>query len=451
MENKERLSWNERIAYCIGCVGLIITFFFISTYFLIFLTDTYGITAMAGGMIITIARIWDAINDPMIGVLADRSRSKWGVYRPWLVRFCIPIAFFTGLCFCAPDFDTTMKTVFIAVIYIIFGMLHTCANMPFGILANVMTQDYAERGVLGAARELGSNFGQLIAQNVGAALLAVFCGSGAYTSIGYMKTAWILGAFSIICLLWCAKNVKERVQPTIEKISYKQSMVALFKNKYALIAGLVAFFFMTFLFFRLTWQSYYCIYYLENPALIAPILTAMNLPPIAILFIAPKIIKKFGKRNTMILGGVIIVISGIVFMAAKNSVPMIFVASVIAGVGQSFPLTAVWAALPDAADWGEVKNGIRSPGIIFTYGTFMVKMGQAITAAFAGGILTLIGYDGLAATQTAEAINGLYMANWIMIIIPGILVIIAAIPYALSEAKYEEVRIKLAEKRANSN
>lgn len=447
-KTKNRLGWNERIAYFIGYTGIIITYFYISTYFLFFLTDTYGVSAMAAGLIITLARLWDAVNDPMCGVLTDRTRSKIGSYRPWLFGFCIPVAFFCGLCFTAPDFSTTMKTVYIAIIYILFGMAHTCINMPAGTLANVMTQSYQERGVLGVARELGSNVGQLIAQNLGAALLVAFCGTGAYTAAGYAKTGWVLGAISVVLVLYCAIFCKERVEPTVEKVTLKTSLQSLVKNKKALNLGLIGFCFMIFLFFRLSWQVYFCINYLGNPALIAPLLTAMNLPPIAILFVTPWLIKKIGKRNIMILGGAIIIVGGILFAIAQANVTLLYVASIILGIGQALPLTGVWAALPDAADWGEVNNKIHAPAAVYTYGTFMVKLGQAVTAWIAGWILSGIGYDGMAATQAAGVATGIYNANWIMIVVGGLLVILASLPYKLNADEHAKIAAVLEERRA---
>ncbi len=446
-----RLGWNERIAYFVGYTGIIITYFFISTYFLIFLTDTYGIPAFAAGLIITLARFWDAVNDPLIGVLTDRTRSKIGCYRPWLFGFCIPVAFFCGLCFTAPDFGTVMNTLYIAIIYIIFGMLHTCINMPAGTLANTMTTNYSERGVLGAARELGSNVGQLICQNVGAALLVVFCGAGVYTSAGYMKTAWILGAISIPMVLYCAIFVRERVEPEKEKVSFKVSIGSLFKNRKALNLGLVGFCFMLFLFFRLSWHTYFAIYYQGNSWMIAPMLTAMNLPPILILFFVPAIINRVGKKNVMILGGIIIAIGGAIFAIARTNIPLCFVSCVILGVGQAFPLAAVWAALPDAADYGEHKNHVRAPAIVYTYGTFMVKLGQAITALISGWILTAIGYNGALAVQADNVNRGIYMANWIMIVVGGVLVVLTAIPYKLSKEDHEQIMKELEVRRAGGS
>ena len=448
---KDRLGWNERIAYFVGYTGIIITYFFISTYYLFFLTDLYGINAMVGGLIISLARVWDAINDPMCGVLSDRTRTKLGCYRPWLFGFCIPVAFLCGLVFTAPDFSIAMRTVYTTIVYILFGMAHTCINMPAGTLANVMTQSYHERGVLGVARELGSNIGQLIAQNLGAGLVTVFAGAGAVTALCYAKAGWVLGAISVVLVAYCATFCKERVLPAPEgpKVTLGQSLKSLVKNKKALNLGLVGFCFMIFLFFRLSWQVYFCINYLGNPGLIAPLLSAMNLPPIAILFITPWCIKKMGKRNIMLMGGAIIIVGGVLFALAGTNVPMLYVASIILGIGQSFPLTGVWAALPDAADWGEVHNELHAPAIIYTYGSFMVKLGQAVTALVAGWILSGIGYDGTAAVQAAGVANGIYHANWIMIVVGGALVILTALPYKLSDTDHAKLAEILAERRAN--
>ena len=448
--DKGRLGWNERIAYFIGYTGIIITYFFIATYYLYFLTDIYGIGAMVGGLIISLARVWDAINDPMIGVMTDRTRTKLGCYRPWMFGFCAPVALLCGLVFTAPDFSTAMRTVYTTVIYVLFGMAHTCINMPAGTLANVMTTSYKERGILGAAREEGSNIGQLIAQNLGAALVAAFLGAGATAAMAYAKTGWVLGAISVVCVVWCAYFCKERVLPPEggPKVTLGKSLKSLVKNKKALILGLVGFCFMIFLFFRLSWQVYFCVTYLGRPDLIAPLLSAMNLPPIAILFIAPTLMDKFGKKAMMIIGGLIIILGGFLFLIAGSNVPMLYVACIVLGIGQSFPLTAVWSALPDAADWGELHNDLHAPAIIYTYGTFMVKLGQAATALIAGWILAGIGYDGLAEVQTEAASPGIFNANWIMCVVGGILVVLTALPYHLTTEEHTDIIAQLEVKRA---
>ena len=446
-----KLGWNERVAYFIGYTGIIITYFFISTYYLFFLTDIYGVGALVGGSIITFARLWDAVNDPICGWLCDRTRTKLGCYRPWMFGFCIPVAFMCGLVFTAPDFSIAMRTVYTTIVYILFGMAHTAINMPAGTLANVMTTSYSERGILGAARELGSNIGQIICQNLGAALVGIFSAAGVSLAMCYARAGWVLGIISVVMVMWCAAFCKERILPPEGvRVSFGQSLKSLFKNKKALILGLVGFCFMIFLFFRLSWQVYFCINYLGNPGLIAPLLSAMNLPPIPILFIAPLLMKKFGKKAMMIFGGIVIVIGGIMFMGAHTNVPMLYAASIVLGIGQSFPLTAVWASLPDTADWGELHNEVHAPAIIYTYGTFMVKLGQAVTALIAGWILSGIGYDGMAAVQAEGVSQGIYTANWLMIVIGGILVILTALPYHLTKEEHEEIIRQLEARRAES-
>lgn len=443
-----KLPWSERIAYGVGCVGLQLTYMFFTTYFMFYLTDIYGITGTAAGTIMLVARVWDAINDPICGVLADRTRTRIGAYRPWIFTFCVPVVIFGALAFSAPDLPAALKTLYIGAMYILWGMAHTCVNMPFGILANVMTQDYQERALLGSVREIGSNVGQLLSVNLGTLLLGIFCVTEIATSSDYMKTFAVIGLISVVCLVICAALCKERIPLSQEKVSFADSLRHLKGNKYALLLGVVTFMFILFLSFRMSWNVYYCNVYLQNPDLIAPFTSATTLPPIVILFFVPWLTRRLGKRNLMILGGLLIAVSGVVFLAAGQNIALNYTACILAGVGQSFPLAGVWAALPDAADWGEVKTGIRAPGIVFTYGTFMVKLSGAVTGYLAGVLIDMVGYDGLAASQTASAVSGIYWANGIMVLVAGLLTALTAIPYKLDREEFDRVSAQLSQKRS---
>lgn len=442
-----KLSWKERIAYTIGGVGLQTIYMFITTYFMAFMTDTLGIGAGAAGIILVVARIWDGINDPICGVLADKTRTRWGSYRPWIVCGVVPAAVFGTLCFFSPNIAVTGKIIFIAIVYIGFGMSFTAFDMPFGCLANTMTEDYDERSLLGSLREIGSNAGQLIAAQLGGAILGAVCGAGAYTSKGYMLAAGVLSIITVLCLFYCTWHCKERVPMQGDPITFKESFKGLLSNKYALLLGLIVFAFVLFLAFHMSWVYYYAVWYLGNPGLIAPLISCVTAPAIIVLFFTPTIMKVLGKKNTMILGGAILVVAGIMFLAAKTSVTMAYAASIVSGIGQSFPLAVCWACIPDASDVGEAKTGIRCPGILFTYSSFMIKISGAVCGWLASIFLVLMKYDGLATSQTQECINGIYQINAWMVVIPGVLIMVLSLFYRLDRKTVEEATAILAERR----
>ncbi len=438
-----KLSWRERIAYTIGGLGLQTVYMFITTYFQAFMTDTLGIGAGAAGIILVIARIWDGINDPMCGVLADKTRTRWGSYRPWVVGGVIPAAVFGVLCFFSPNAGVTAKIIYIAIVYICFGMSFTAFDMPFGCLANTMTEDYDERGLLGVLREIGSNAGQLVAAQVGGAILGAICGVGAYTSGAYMAAAAVLGAIMVVSLVFCVINCKERVPNQGDPISFKMAFKGLFSNKHALQLGVIVFMFILFLAFHMGWVYYYAVWYLGNPMLIAPLITCVTAPAIVVLFFTAKIMQALGKKNTIILGGAILILAGILFLIGGTSVTMAYAASIVAGIGQSFPLAAVWACIPDAADVGEAATGIRCPGMLFTYTSFMLKVAGALCGGLASLFLVIFGYDGMAAAQTASCVQGIYWVNGLMVAIPGLLIILCTLPYKLDRKAVQEATAKL--------
>lgn len=231
MMEKNKLKFSERIVWAIGqSSGRQFITALVSTYVLVFLTDTFGVPAGAAGVIMTVAAVWDAINDPMMGTLADRTKSRWGTYRPYLLFIPLPLSIVSMLLFAAPDLTTTGKIVYTAVLYICYGMLLTAIEIPYNALLPTMTKDETERNDTISLSTFIASLMILIVSSFTPNLVAVFGGDN--PSKGYVILVGI-GAVLMCVTSWIAfAKCKERY--TVEKTETKsvgESLLTLLKVK----------------------------------------------------------------------------------------------------------------------------------------------------------------------------------------------------------------------------
>jgi sugar (glycoside-pentoside-hexuronide) transporter len=442
MENSEKLSFKERFWYGLGTTGMQYPNFFVNTSLMFFLNIVVGIPALTVGAMFLIARIWDAINDPIMGYIADRTRSRWGSYRPYAFFATIPMGILLYLTFTFPGLGASGKLVWAYITYILFTMANTAGIIPLGSMINVITADYEERGVLGTFREFGSSIGNLTASVIIMGLVGFF-GARVGEAASYSYTSIVLSILCFVILLGTFLNTKERVPPPKETIGFFKAFKAL-KGNGPCFSLFIAFFFVgMFIMMRQMWNMYYVSFYLQNDKMQGLLLMFMALGPFLIMYFLPNLIRKWGKRNMFLLGCVTIVISGIFFLVAQKNTALVIIASFIAGWGQVMTFTAVWSMLPDASDYGAYKNNVKAPGLIYALGNFMFKLSMSLSGMLAGVLLTIINFDQAAKIQTEAVTAGIYWFNGLTIIIFGILGAIAILAYKLTPEKSKEIAAAL--------
>lgn len=444
----EKLSFRERLAYGLGTGGEQFPFYMVNVYLYFFFNTIVGIPAMTVGTIFMVARVWDAINDPMMGIIADRTRTRWGSYRPWAFFATIPMCVLLTLCFAGPNLSTMgAKVAWCAVTYILFGMANTASIIPLGSMLNALTPDYNERAVLGTFREFGSSVGNCLTSIVVPAVVTLGVGIGLGEIHSYTLAAFLMGLLAIVVLGFTFFNTKERVQPE-EQTGFFASFKALKGNTPA-VCIIFFYFFLNFAIIgRQMFNAYYAIYYLGAPALVGTLMTAMALAPFLMMWFVPTLAKKWGKRNYMILGCGFCILSGLIFAVGKTSIAAAYISAFVLGLGQNLTYSGVWATLPDCADYGEYKNGVHAPGFIFSVAQFGMKLAMSLVSVIVSAVLTSVGFVETATEQTAGALNGIYMFNWISIAGFCVLSLLCLIPYKLTESKMDEVREELAKRRA---
>lgn len=438
------------ICYGFGDLASQFVWTFVGSYLTIYYTDIVGLAPAIVSVIMMGARIWDAINDPMMGAIAERTRSKFGRFRPYIAFGCPFLAIFAVLTFTNPfGGGSAAGAIWAAVTYIIAGMLYTLVNIPYAALSGVMTEDANQRNKINTSRNIGMNLGMVIVNALSAGLALRFSGEGAEVANGhgYMMTALIYAIISIPLFLIVFATAKEKVQPMhgTQAFSFKDTVNNLVRNKYLMIITLIMLLQMTAFMGRIAATSYYVIYCLGSFTMIALIMTIPSLGGIIGSFFVPFFAKRFGKR-AVLMGSMLIQAVGllVIYFAPFDNITMVLVGCWIFGLfNVGFPMTLSMVA--DSVDYMELKTGIRTDGTAYaTYG-LATKVGNAIGGSI--GVLLLAAFGYVAnAEQTAEAMNGI---NIVVNLIPAILFILGAaacLLWDMSDKDADEIREKLKAK-----
>lgn len=451
MKEVKKASKIAIICYGFGDLASQLVWTFVGSYLTIFYTDIVGLAPVAISTIMLIARIWDAINDPMMGAIAERTRSKWGRFRPYIAFGCPFLAIFSVLTFANPfSGSSTAGVIWAAVTYIIAGMLYTLVNIPYGALGQVMTQDANQRNVLNSSRNIGMQIGMILVNAISAPLALKLSGDGAKVANGhgYLLVAVIYAIISIPLFMITFKTSKELVIPKgkPEKFSFKKTVENLVKNKYLMLITLIMILIMTAFMGRMAVVTYYVIYCLGSYSLIGVIMTIPSIGGIIISFFVPTLAKKLGKRNVLVISCVLMGIALlIIYLAPFDNLVQVILGSTLFGIANmGSPISLSMVA--DSVDYMEFKTGVRTDGTAYaTYG-LATKIGNAIGGAAGVMLLSVFGYVANA-EQTASAMRGI---NTLVNLIPAIIFFVAAVIcffWKMTDKQADEIRTKLIEKR----
>ena len=444
------------ICYGFGDLASQFVWTFVGTYLTVFYTEVVGIAPAAVAAILLGARIWDAFNDPMMGALAERTRSRFGRFRPYIAFGSPILAIFAVLTFTNPfEGSSTAGVIWAAVIYIIAGMVYTLTNIPYSALSGVMTEDANQRNQINTSRNIGMNAGMVIVNAVSAGLLLKFSAPGAEVAdkSGYLWTAIIFSIIAVPLFLLVFFTSRENVEPVEHtKFSVKDTVMNLVKNKYLMVVTLAMFILMTAFMGRIAVAAFYVIHCTGDFTKIAMFMTIPSIGAIIGSIPVPWLAKRFGKRNVFAIATIL---SGIgllvIYMADYTNWTQILIGCWIFGLSNvGMPLSLSMVA--DSVDYMEDKTGLRTDGTAYaTYG-LATKVGNALGGAVGLMIMTAFGYNPQAApgTQTEEALRGI---NLTVNLIPAILFfLVAVVLFALwnkTDADFDAIRERLHAGGAN--
>ncbi len=418
-----KLSIKEKIGYGLGDTASHFVWDMVGFWILIFYTDTFGISAAAAGTIMLIARVWDMVSDPLMGIIADRTNTRWGKFRPYILWMAIPYSVLAVLTFSTPDLGPTGKVIYAGVTYFLLMTVFTAINLPYSSLGAVMTSDSYERAGLNSYRFVFAFVGQFIVTGT-ALTLALWFGNGD-SEQGYQYTLILFAVISFLLFMVTFKTTKERVQPPKnQQQNLREDLRNLFKNKPWVILFFVGI--ISFVMFAMQNLSiaYYFKYYMgdaESVQLFNVIGTVALI--VGIPFSKP-LAKKFGKRNVFLASSLL---SGMFFillyLPTSHDIITIYTLNILAKFTYAPAVPLLWTMIADTADYSEWKNGRRSTGLVFSAATFAQKAGWGIGGALAGWMLAL--YEFVPnVEQTATALTGIKL---MISVFPGILYMSCAI------------------------
>ena len=444
------IKLTEKIGYGFGDMASSMFWKLFGAYLMIFYTDVFGLPAAVVGTMFLITRIWDSAFDPIVGVVADRTHSRWGKFRPYLLWLAAPFGIIGVLTFVTPDWSPTGKLVYAYVTYSLMMMIYSAINVPYASLLGVMSPNPKERNTLSTLLLFMP-------------LVNFFSGNS--KDLGDQQTGWTMAVvvIAILCIILffgCFAWTKERVKPIKEAQNpLKEDLKDLFKNKpwwILLGAGVAALVFnsirdgATVYYFKyfVVEEDYATVSFFGMSFVLSGLYLALGQAAniIGVIAAAP-VSNRIGKRNTYMWAMIIATVLSVLFYwFDKEDLIWMFVFQALISIcaGSIFPL--LWSMYADCADYSELKTGNRATGLIFSSSSMSQKFGWAIGTAITGWLLGFFGFQANA-IQSEEAISGIKMFLSFLPAVGTILSVVFISMYPLTEKKMKDITTELECKR----
>lgn len=453
------VDFREKVGYGLGDMASSMFWKLFGSYLMIFYTDVFGLEAALVGTMFLITRIWDSLLDPVIGVMADRTHTRFGKFRPYLLYLALPFGLIGILTFITPDFSGTGKIVYAYVTYSLMMMVYSAINVPYASLLGVISPDPKDRNVLSTYRMLFAYLGSFLALLLFMPMVNTFS-IGRGEEFGWTMSVAVIAVASILLFYGCFALTQERVKPINSRnTKLKEDLKDLFANKpwwILLGSGIAALIFNS---IRDGATVYYFKYYIVEDSYknisffgVSFVMSGLYLAigqianMVGVALAAP-VSNRIGKKRTY-MGAMVVatVLSVIFYWFDKEDLFMIFTFQILISVcaGSIFPI--LWSMYADCADYSELKTGNRATGLIFSSSSMSQKFGWAIGSALTGWLLAYYGFEANA-VQSDQSIHGIRMfLSWLPAAGTILSVLFIAL-YPLSEKKMQTVITELDSKR----
>lgn len=431
-----KLSIGEKVGYGLGDTASNLFFQTFMIYLLFFYTDVFGISAAAAGTMLLVTRLWDTFNDPIVGVLADRTNSRWGKFRPYILWGAVPFGIAGVLTFTTPDFEPLPKLIYAYVTYGVMMMMYTLVNIPYSALMGVISPDTQERTSVSSYRFIFAFIGGLVVQGATLPLVQQF--GGGDQQVGFQRTMMIYALVAAVLFLVTFATTRERVTvDTKEKTNIKRDLRDLVSNGPWLVLFVVGLFNLTFLSIRSGTVVYYFKYIVGDETLAGGFLMAGTAAILVGVALAPWLTNRFGKKRVFIFATLVsgVLASSFYLIDPENYYGLLIV-QVLASLCAGPTTPIVWAMYADCADYSTYRNNRRATGLVFSAATFAQKMGWTLGGAIAGWLLAWYGFEANAA-QSEETVNGIRL---MFSVIPGAIAIGAALAMMMYPLGDDEVQ-----------
>ena len=427
-----KISFVTRVAYGCGDSACNIVYGMINTLLTLFYTDYVGISEVTVGIVMLISRIFDGSSDLIMGFIVDKTKSKWGKSRPWLLWMTIPYGLSALLLFTVPHTTAFLQGIYIFVVYnITTTIVYTAINVPYGSLSTMMTRDSYQQDMLSIFRMILSPVGRIISVTFTMPMVKLFGDDQS----AWVKTVciWVVIAMALLlfCFFRCEETVEVSEKKKEEKIGIVKNLKALLGNKYfwcVLILWTIQVTHMTIIGTDL---PYYCKYIFGNDSWMYSVLYFME-TIILILgaMVSPIFIKKYGKRNTTLVGAVLAVVSHLFIFLNPYSFQFMFIVTLVRSIGVSQLNATIFGMIGDVVEYGDWKNGFRQESLTFGGGSLGFKVGSGVASAVITGLMTASGYISSTVSNTVQpqsaiqTIENIYKFGPLIIWVIAIIVLI---------------------------
>jgi len=467
-DQHQSVHFGERVAYAMGDLASCLYYNTFVLFLMFFYTDTFGIGAAAAGTMIMVTRIIDTVADPVVGIVADRTKTRFGKFRPWLLWMAFPFFVSGVLLFYTPNVGQAAKLLYAYVTYTLVMLVYSAINIPYGALMGVMTPDSYERTKLASYRFVGAFTGNLIVQ---ATFVYLLKGLGhGNDKLGYPLAFGVFGITAMCLFLIVFASTRERVHGggADVHLSVQGDVGNLLKNRPWLVLGAASILFLTWVSIRGASFAYYFKYYVVQytdiafsigghhfahhfgpAALLTSFFVSGTVCSVIGVTLTPILTKIFGgkKRTYMWLSVVNAATLVPMFFAGPNNLTVIFGSNIIGSLFTSALNPLIWAMYADTADYAEWKFGSRTTGLIFSAGTFAQKMGWAIGGGVAGLLLSSFGYHANVAQNTGT-LFGIRLSVSLLPAVVSILTMLVIGLYNLDAKFMEKISAELKVRRA---
>lgn len=462
--DKPVIKLPEKLSY--GCGDFASSMFWklFSMYLMFFYTDVFGISAAAVGSMFLFTRIWDTASDPIMGLIADRTESRWGKYRPYLLFVAIPFAIIGIITFSTPDLSSSGKLIYAYVTYTLMMTVYTVVNVPYATLMGVMTNDPKQRTSLASYRMIGAFAGGLFVTSTANYFISTFGSGSTEDPVGFKWTITLYAILAAIFFILTFLGTKERLEPMQSQSSLKDDLKDLGKNyQWFIMLGAGV---STLIFNSLRDGSimYYFKYYVQEQTvaflnfeytvgyeiLSSAYMTIWLGTNIIGVLLAKPISDRIGKRKTFMLSAIASAIfSFALFFMQPHNLILIFASNILIGISAGIVLPLIWSMFADIADWSEWKTGRRATGLIFSSSSMSQKLGWTLGGALTGWMLALFNFEANV-QQTSESLLGIRL---IISVFAGLGALLAAAIiyfYKLDDETMQQIEMELEEARAAS-
>lgn len=492
------LPIKEKIGYALGDTAANFVWRAVIVFLPFFLTDAAGIGPAAVGVLLLVCRVWDGVTDLAMGAVADRTETRWGKFRPWILWTAVPFGVFGILTFTAPDFGPTGRLVYAYATYSALIVLYTMNNVPYNSLMGVMSSSPAERGSISSYRFFFAFLGGLFLQGFTPSLLlainepaevyqravsaseagglSVFAAGYYYLLSGigtffntsfwhnlygdgpafpYTASMTFFSAIAVLLFVITFATTRERIRPLVDQQStFRQDLNDLVRNGPWLVLFVIGILFVTFTTLKNGVIMYYFTYYVGSTELAGLFMVIGLLGAMIGSAMTGMLVRRIGKRRLMIYAIVVGVVSSLLlYLPGPDDIVPMFVFSTITEFTTGPMVTLFFAMLADAADYSEWRTNRRATGLFYSAGTVAMKFGSGVGGALTGLLLGAFGYVAVtqgqaAVAQTESAIHGIRLLISVLPAVVGALMLGSFLLYKLDEKTLNQIEADLQIRRA---